>query len=85
MQQLVFFIEPNDKNSTALNLYMNRFIIDEDASHEIVQIYEIEKFRQIITGQKCSVDNKEQIGMVHIIYFLIFQYFVVHTVNDSPG
>ena len=36
MQQLVFFIEPNDKNSTALNLYMNRFIIDEDASHEVV-------------------------------------------------
>ena len=66
MQQLVFFIEPNDKNSTALNLYMNRFIIDEDASHEIVKIYEVERFRQIITGQKWSDENIEQKGMVHI-------------------
>ena len=66
MQKLVFFIESNNKDSTSLNLYMNRFIIDEDASHEIVKIYEVERFRQIITGQKWSDENIEQKGMVHI-------------------
>jgi len=69
MQKLVFFIESNNKDSTSLNLYMNRFVIDEDASHEIVKIYEIEKFRQIITEQKWSVENEEQIGMIHINFF----------------
>jgi len=47
MQKLVFFIEPTDKNfgsaSTAGNLFMNRFAIDEDAGHEIVNTYKIEK------------------------------------------
>ena len=44
MQKLVFFIEPTDKgyelSSTVGNLYMNRFAIDEDAGHEIVNIHE---------------------------------------------
>ena len=44
MQKLVFFIEPTDKgyelSSTVGNLCMNRFAIDEDAGHEIVNIHE---------------------------------------------
>ena len=43
MQKLVFCIEP-DKDyrspSTVGNLYMNRFAIDEDAGHEIINIHE---------------------------------------------
>ena len=49
MQKLVFFIGSNDKNyglaSNIGNLYMNQFTIDEDAGHEIDNIYEIEEFR----------------------------------------
>ena len=41
MQKLNFYIEP-DKDwgspSTVGNLYINRFAIDEDAGHEIVNI-----------------------------------------------
>ena len=43
MQKLVFFIEPDTdykSPSTVGNLYMNRFAIDEDAGHEIVNIHE---------------------------------------------
>ena len=42
MQKFVFFIEPSDGGgsaSTIANFYMNRFAIDENASHEIVKIY----------------------------------------------
>ena len=63
MQKLVFFIDSNDNDyglaSNVGNLYMNRFIIDEDAGHEIVKIYEV--FPGLI--------NKWQIGMGHIIFF----------------
>ena len=47
MQKLVFFIESsdNDTGPSISNLYMNRFIIDEDAGHEIIQIYRVEEFR----------------------------------------
>ena len=68
MQKLVFFIESNYKDyglaSNIGNLYMNRFIIDEDAGHEIVKVYEVEKFHpnSFITDV-----GKEQIGMSHII------------------
>ena len=42
MQKLVFFIDSNEVGlgSNIGKLYMNRFIIDEDAGHEIVKIYE---------------------------------------------
>ena len=78
MQKLVFFIDSNDLSSKAYgsaltigNLYMNRFTIDEDAGHEIVDIYGFEK---------CSicrspfVKGGEQKGMGHIFsgIFLMF-------------
>ena len=38
-QKLVFFIDKDyELSSTVGNLYMNRFAIDEDAGHEIVNI-----------------------------------------------
>ena len=44
MQKLVFFIDQTDNRygslSTVGNSYMNRFAIDEDAGHEIVNIHE---------------------------------------------
>ena len=44
MQKLVFFIDQTDNCygslSTVGNSYMNRFAIDEDAGHEIVNIHE---------------------------------------------
>ena len=70
MQKLVFFIESNGNNfgsgSNIGKLYMNRFIIDEDAGHEIVNFYEVERphFRRVF-----SIEDKEQIGMSHIIIF----------------
>ena len=55
MQKVVFFIEPTDKDygsaSTVGNLYMNRFAIDEDAGHEIVNIHEA-TFETFKTHQK---------------------------------
>ena len=71
MQKLVFFIESNGKDynlgSNIGNLYMNRFSIDEDAGHEIVKIYEVEGLR--LKSLHLSVEDKEQIGMGHIIIF----------------
>ena len=65
MQKLVFLIDSNENDygsaSSIGNLYLNRFTIDEDAGHEIAQIYEVEKFRSNL--------KKERIGMGHIIYF----------------
>ena len=46
MQKIVLFIEPQkQKVSTPLkigNLFMNRFGVDEDGSHEIMKIYYLE-------------------------------------------
>ena len=47
MQKIVLFIEPNDAEwSTPLkigNLFMNRFVVEEDAASEVLKIYELEK------------------------------------------
>ena len=70
MQMLVFFIDSNENDfgsgSNIGNLYMNRFIIDEDACHEIVKIYEVEgpRFRNV------NPVDKERIGMGHIIFLI---------------
>ena len=70
MQKLIFFIDSNDKDYGAAsnigNLYMNRFIIDEDAGHEIVKISEVKGLRR--ESLKPSVEDEEQIGMGHIIF-----------------
>ena len=61
MHKFVFFIEPTDKDESATtigNFYMNRFAIDEDASHEIVNIYASKKYN---VGP--TTGNTEQIGM----------------------
>ena len=46
MQKIVLFIEPQeDKYDTPVkigNLFMNRFGIDEDGSHEILKIYHLQ-------------------------------------------
>ena len=43
MQKIVLFIEPQkEKDETPLkigNLFLNRFAIDEDWSHEVLRIY----------------------------------------------
>ena len=52
-QKIVLFIEPTDKfkdygsASTIGNFYMNRFAIGEDASHEIVKIYEVSMYHKV--------------------------------------
>ena len=75
MQKLVFFIDSNDLSSKAYgsaltigNLYMNRFVINEDAGHEIVKIYEFEDILQRNPGHEWSVDEKKLKGMGHNIY-----------------
>ena len=74
MQKLVFFIEPDTdykSPSTVGNLYMNRFAIDEDAGHEIVNIYEA-TFK---THTWRTEAEKEQKGTDQIIF----------TVNSHAG
>ena len=70
IQKLVFFIEPDKYHlhpsgspSTVGNLYMNRFAIDEDAGHEIVNINEA-RFK---THRLPSMEEKEQKGRDQII------------------
>ena len=45
-QKIVLFIEPADTSSFTPckigNLFINRFAIDEDANHEILNIYHLE-------------------------------------------
>ena len=71
MQTLVFFIH-NYKNyglaSNIGNLYMNRFIIDEDAGHEIEKIYEVEQFLHCFNFVPSFTEDKKRIGMSHIFY-----------------
>ena len=47
MQNIVIFIEPNEDafitSEKIANLYMNRFLIDEDASNELLGIYQLGK------------------------------------------
>ena len=47
MQDIVIFIEPNEdafmKSERIANLYMNRFLIDEDAGNELLGIRELGK------------------------------------------
>ena len=47
-QKIVLFIEPAARAwstpSKIANLYMNRFAIDEDENHEILKIYQLEKW-----------------------------------------
>ena len=66
MQKIVLFIEPNE---TAFitpekigNIFMNRFSIDEDASSEILGIFELGK-----TSWNISRSFKEHKGMDHLI------------------
>ena len=84
MQKLVFFIDSNDKDygvaSNIGNLYMNRFIIDEDAGHEISKIFESEGLRQKL--EELAVEVEEQIGMGHIIIFFNFWNISLFTLSS---
>ena len=69
MQKFVFFIEPSDGGgsaSTIANFYMNRFAIDEDASHEIVKVYNPIKYNKYPYNRYQTAEYKEQIGMDQI-------------------
>ena len=70
MQKLVFFIESTDKAyglaSTICNLYMNRFTIDEDAGHEIHNIYKVDDFCPVRDFYRLTVEKKEQEGIGRI-------------------
>ena len=77
MQKLVFFIEPDEdwgSPSTVGNLYINRFAIDEDAGHEIVNIRTIfemsHKYWTYEKGRRPQTDElwKEQKGTDQIIF-----------------
>ena len=71
--KFVFFIEPTDKDgsaSTIGNFYLNRIAIDEDASHEIVNINMPEKNHKYQYNQ--IGEYKEQIGMDQIFFSSIF-------------
>ena len=74
MQKLVFVIGQTGRDyefsSTIANLYMNRFAINEDAGHEIVNIYEA-----FMRQNFSSEEEREQKGTDQIIL----------TVNSHDG
>ena len=47
MQKIVFFIEPSDRAFDTPfkigNLFMNRFVVEEDAAFEVLKIFELGK------------------------------------------
>ena len=55
MQKIVLFIEPNEHAFETPfkigNLFTNRFIVDEDAAFELLQIYELGKCSDKISNQ----------------------------------
>ena len=66
-QKIVLFIEPADKAwskpSKIGNLFMNRFGIDEDAKHEILKIYHLEKnLADFLSGDLSSEEGLDLIN-----------------------
>ena len=66
MQKIVLFIEPQTRKwRTPLkigNLFMNRFSIDEDASHEILKIHYLQnKFADYKTGNLTKNEGPDRI------------------------
>ena len=61
--KFVFFIEPTDKNESATtigNFYMNRIAIDEDAGHEIVNIYEPKKCNKYLYNTSRTAEKRNK-------------------------
>ena len=54
-QKIVLFIEPSEfvwsTPSKIRNLFMNRFAIDEAATHEILKIYQIENASDFLSDK----------------------------------
>ena len=82
MQKIVLFIEPNDNAfETPLkigNLFMNRFAVDEDASSEILKIFELEK-----VSRKMSHEEWKQKGMDLFILIYCLVSFRIMNRNEN--
>ena len=66
MQKIVLFIEPQKfKSITPLkigNLFMNRFALEEDGSHEILKIYYLEnRFMDYKTNRLTENEGQDHI------------------------
>ena len=66
MQKIVLFIEPPEGKyitpSKIGNLFMNRFSIDEDASHETLGIYYLEQtFNDYENGELTEQEGPDRI------------------------
>ena len=83
MQKIVLFIEPTDKAfqtpSKIGNLFMNRFVIDEDASFEISQIVELAKFVDPLDFWYGRKFKQKRAGII-IMYF---HKMVIYNINDE--
>ena len=81
MQKVILFIEPIDEEYLTPvkigNIFMNRFAIDEDASSEILNIFELAKTSMSMSlpeeskyDKSCYIDftkEKQHKGMNHFI------------------
>ena len=60
-QKIVLFIEKNDvpclKFSSIGNLYMNRFVIDEDEASEMINIFHLQRENEDQKGMNCDLKN----------------------------
>ena len=76
MQKIILLVEPNDHTfmtpAKIGNIFMNRFAIDEDASSEILKIFELAKTSKEMSmpgseNYKNFNEERQQKGMDHFI------------------
>jgi len=80
MQKIILLVEPNDHTfmtpAKIGNIFMNRFAIDEDASSEILKIFELAKTSKEMSmpgtmagseNYKNFTEERQQKGMDHFI------------------
>ena len=68
-QKIVLFIEPSgsacERPSKIGNLFMNRFAIDEAATHEILKIYHLEKNHFPFSSELEGFTSEEGLDLIN--------------------
>ena len=92
MQKIILLVEPNDDAfmtpAKIGNIFMNRFAIDEDASSEILKIFELAKTSMEISWEGTEnyqnfSEERQQNGMDHFIVTTNNTYLYYLDKNDQ--
>ena len=76
MQKIVLFIEPSgDAFETPVkigNLFMNRFVVEEDTGFEILKIFELDKISTKISNSFAKERKQKGMDLIIKIVFSVF-------------